>query len=94
LGVRLSFEKYWETFSYDPSRKPEKLVPECWYRSQVAKIESCFLIRNVRYLVLDILVQTKSVATAERFEEALMPVMYELKALGADINVTCECWGI
>lgn len=70
------------------------MVPECWYRSQVTKIESCFFIRNVRYLVLDILVQTKSVATAWRFEEALMPVMYELEALGADINVTCECWRI
>lgn len=61
---------------------------------QIAKIESCLLIRNIRYLVLDILVQTKSVEAAGIFEEALMPAMYELKALGATANVTCECWGM
>jgi hypothetical protein len=69
----------------------EALVPEVWYRKQVEYLNTCFKLTHVHMLKLHSKLDTQNQVGLDKFEEALVPVDYKLKALGAEIIVESSC---
>lgn len=67
-------------------------APKSRYRKEADNVGACQLIMQVTCLKLRLVVNIQPESAAEKFEEALMPVIYDLKALGASVTIECRYW--
>jgi len=88
LEINLSIAPY----EQDPAKANwmrEKFASKRDYEHQASLVSDCHMIKHLDGLDLQIKVHAFQEDCAEKFEEALVPVVYELKAKGAKVTVTC-----
>jgi hypothetical protein len=89
LDINLSFGDLVSIGSYAKRRIREEGLHRDTYEYQMWGISDCRMIEYAKSLELRIFIDSLSPRTTDKWEEALVPIVYDLKSKGVQVYVGC-----